>query len=89
MQLTQFQKQVYDATKMIPEGKITTYKIIANYLGKPGGCQAVGNALKNNPFAPTVPCHRVIPSSYKIGGFFGQTSENSEEVRRKLAMLES
>ena len=72
--LTQFQEQVYAATKFIPEGKITTYKNIAKYLKKPGACQAVGNSLRNNPFAPVVPCHRVLPSSYKIGGFFGETS---------------
>jgi methylated-DNA-[protein]-cysteine S-methyltransferase len=72
---------------LIPEGKITTYKIIANYLNKPGACQAVGNSLRNNPFAPTVPCHRVLPSSYKIGGFFGETSENSKEVQKKIALL--
>lgn len=62
---------MYDAVKMVPKGNITTYKNIAVYLGKPGASQAIGNALRNNPFAPMVPCHRVLPSSYKIGGFFG------------------
>ncbi len=69
--VTPFQNQVYEATKMIPLGKITTYKYIANYFKKPGASQAVGNALRSNPFAPMVPCHRVLPSSYKIGGFYG------------------
>ena len=75
IQISDFQRQVYDAVKMVPKGKITTYKSVACFLDKPGACQAVGNALKNNPFAPTVPCHRVLPSSYKIGGFFGETGE--------------
>jgi methylated-DNA-[protein]-cysteine S-methyltransferase len=69
--VTPFQNQVYEATKLIPKGKISTYKNIANYLQNPGASQAVGNALRNNPFAPIVPCHRVLPSSYKIGGFYG------------------
>lgn len=56
---------------MIPKGKITTYKNIAEFIGKPGASQAVGNALRNNPFAPIVPCHRVLPANLKIGGFFG------------------
>jgi methylated-DNA-[protein]-cysteine S-methyltransferase len=72
--ISPFQKQVYDATVMIPKGKISTYKAIAEYIGNPSASQAVGNALRNNPYAPDVPCHRVLPSSYKIGGFFGQKS---------------
>jgi methylated-DNA-[protein]-cysteine S-methyltransferase len=73
--VTEFQQRVYHAVKMIPKGKITTYKHVASYLNKPGASQAVGNALRNNPFAPVVPCHRVLPSTYEIGGFFGQTSQ--------------
>ena len=75
--ITPFQQQVYEAAKLIPEGNITTYKNIAVYLEKSGASRAVGNALRNNPFAPVVPCHRVLPSTYKIGGFFGETSEDS------------
>ncbi|MCK5801705.1 MAG: MGMT family protein, partial [Lentisphaeria bacterium] len=54
------------------------------------GCrsfQAVGQALRRNPFAPEVPCHRVIASDLGIGGFGGETS--GEKIRRKLDLLES
>lgn len=87
--VTPFQKQVYDAVKMVPLGKITTYKTIAIYLNKPGASQAVGNALRNNPYAPIVPCHRVLPLTYNIGGFFGETSQESPEVNKKYHLLRS
>lgn len=74
---------------MIPQGKITTYKNIAQFIGKSGASQAVGNALRNNPFSPIVPCHRVLPSDFKIGGFFGKTSEDSLEVKKKMGILKN
>lgn len=86
---TNFENQVYEATKRIPYGKITTYKQIAIAIGNPKASQAVGNALRSNPFAPNVPCHRVLPSTYKIGGFFGKTDQNSELVKKKIALLKS
>lgn len=47
-----FAQQVYDAVKLIPEGKVTTYKTIAEYIGKPNASQAIGQVLKRNPYAP-------------------------------------
>jgi len=70
--MTNFQNRVYDATLKIPCGRVTTYKLLAQYLNC-GSCQAVGQALKANPFAPRVPCHRVISSNRTIGGFAGST----------------
>jgi len=70
--ISEFQSQVYDAVKLILKGKITTYKNIAIYLNKPGASQAIGNALRQNPFAAIVPCQRVLLSSYKIGGFLSK-----------------
>lgn len=49
----------------------------------------VGQALKRNPNAPTIPCHRVISSSYKVGGFFGDWKVESANVQRKIALLQS
>lgn len=49
----------------------------------------VGQALKKNPNAPTIPCHRVISSSYKVGGFFGDGKADSANVQRKVALLKS
>ncbi len=82
--VTPFQRQVYEAVVQIPEGRVMTYQGLARIIGC-GSCQAVGQALKRNPFAPAVPCHRVIKSDLTIGGFVGQ--RGGEEVGRKLALL--
>lgn len=59
--ITEFQEKVYEIVKKIPKGKITTYKAIALKLNS--SPRAVGQALKRNPYAPRVPCHRVIMSN--------------------------
>ncbi|EPQ59824.1 DNA binding methylated-DNA-cysteine S-methyltransferase, partial [Gloeophyllum trabeum ATCC 11539] len=69
--VTSHQWAVYDYILQIPEGKVTTYKQICLAIGQ-GSPRTVGSALRNNPFAPYVPCHRVIASSLFIGGFFGE-----------------
>lgn len=66
--VTQFESKVYELCSQVPEGKVTTYKEIGDALGI-GGYRAVGNALNKNPFAPKVPCHRVVSSTGKLGGF--------------------
>lgn len=67
--LTSFEKKVYRAVLGIPRGKTRPYKWVAARIGAPGACRAVGNALNKNPYAPIVPCHRVIKSDGSIGGF--------------------
>lgn len=82
--MTPFQQTVYAAVSRIPKGRVTTYGL----LGKAIGCasaQAIGQALKNNPFAPKVPCHRVVSSDLSIGGFCGQRS--GPEIERKIRLL--
>lgn len=64
-----FQEQVWQVTKKIPKGKVATYAYIAQKIGKPKSVRAVGNALNANPYAPIVPCHRVIRSDGSVGGF--------------------
>jgi len=85
--ITTFAESVYELTKRIPKGKISTYKKIAIALGKPNACQAVGQALRNNPFAPEVPCHRVISSDFSLGGYFGSTSVTSNNLQKKIKLL--
>ena len=63
-----FQEKVWELLKQIPKGKVTTYKIISQKLNTKA-YRAVGNACHNNPYAPKVPCHRVINNNGKIGGF--------------------
>ena len=65
-----FSEKVYDICKRIPRGKVSTYKEISLMLGV-NSCQAVGQSLRRNPYAPKVPCHRVVKSDGYVGGFFG------------------
>ena len=73
-----FAQKVYDAVRRIPKGRVATYGQIAEIIGCPGGSRAVGNALHVNPFAPIVPCHRVVAadgslaSNFAFGGPAGQ-----------------
>ena len=71
MSATIFQKAVWEATRKIPKGKVTTYAAIAKLIGRPKAVRAVGNALNKNPYAPKVPCHRVVKSDGGLGGFAG------------------
>lgn len=69
--MTPFAKKVYKAVLNIPLGEVRTYKWIAKKIGNPRACRAVGQVLKNNPYMLIIPCHRVIESSGKIGGYRG------------------
>ena len=68
---TPFQQQVLRAEHRIPRGKVSTYRLIADQLGKKNGARAVGNALANNPFPIIVPCHRAVRSDRHLGGYQG------------------
>lgn len=64
---------VYDIIAQIPEGKVTTYGDIARALGRPGASRAIGRILNRNPNPIATPCHRVIKSDGKLGGYaFGK-----------------
>lgn len=67
--MTPFAKRVYKAVLSIPLGEVRTYKWVAKKAGSPGACRAVGQALKNNPYPLIIPCHRVVESSGKLGGY--------------------
>jgi len=74
-----FQEKVYNLTKKIPKGRVTTYKEIARKL-KTKAYRAVGNALRKNPHAPNVPCHRVINSDGNVGSYKGK-SNSKEKIK--------
>ena len=76
---TPFQQAVWKACMTIPEGQTRSYKWIAEKIGKPGAVRAVGSALGHNPFAPVVPCHRVIKSDGSLGGFSGAGGPAAKE----------
>lgn len=67
--MTAFQKRVYNIVEKIPKGKTLSYKTVARLAGKPRAWRAVGNILNKNPHLKIVPCHRVIKSDGKIGGY--------------------
>ncbi len=84
---TPFQRAVYEAVQRIPTGKVSTYAAVAAAIG----CRsprAVGQALKVNPFAPEVPCHRVITSALTLGGFQGSTGDEACQRKRLLLAQE-
>jgi methylated-DNA-[protein]-cysteine S-methyltransferase len=87
--VTPHQWAVYDYVRTIPCGKVTTYKDIATALNE-GSPRSVGGALRNNPFAPFVPCHRIVASNLFVGGFCGEWGvggETDSHGRRKVEML--
>lgn len=64
-----FDEKVYQFCSRIPRGRVSTYGEIARAIGKPGSARAVGQALKRNPHAPKVPCHRVVKSDSLVGNY--------------------
>ena len=64
-----FHRKVYAITRAIPPGEVLTYGEVARRIGEPGAARAVGQALGRNPFAPVVPCHRVLAAQGRSGGF--------------------
>ncbi|MBU1084064.1 MAG: MGMT family protein [Candidatus Omnitrophota bacterium] len=81
--LTCFQKKVLKTVLAIPKGKVRSYLWIAERVGAPGSARAVGNAVGKNPYAPRVPCHRVIRSDGSIGGYSGGIAKKMELLRKE------
>ncbi|MBI2541149.1 MGMT family protein [Candidatus Woesearchaeota archaeon] len=81
-----FHAKIYSLLKKVPKGKVTTYKALAEAAGTKA-YRAVGQAMKCNPYAPIVPCHRVVAADGSIGGFQGTKNTGSKEIRKKISML--
>ena len=77
-----FYQRVYAAARRVPPGSTVTYGELAQRMGEPRSAQTVGQALGHNPFAPVVPCHRVLAAGGRAGGF----SANGG-IETKLRML--
>ena len=78
---TSFQRKVWAALRTIPRGEVRTYTDIAIQIGHPSSARAVANACGKNPYAPEVPCHRVIRSNGSIGGY---SAEGGSEKKRAM-----
>ncbi|MEO5669619.1 MAG: methylated-DNA--[protein]-cysteine S-methyltransferase [Ramlibacter sp.] len=79
----EFNRRVYEVARAIPPGRTLTYGEVAARMGEPGAARAVGQALGHNPFAPVVPCHRVLAAHSGAGGFSAEGG-----VATKLRMLQ-
>ena len=84
MKGTKFQLKVWKYLKTIPKGKVKTYKQVAIGINRPKSARAVANACAKNPYAPKIPCHRVIRSDGGLGGYSG-----SGGIKRELKLLRS
>ena len=82
--MSKFNERVWKKMRRIPRGKVTTYKQLARALNTKA-YRAVGNACRRNPYAPKVPCHRVVKTGGLIGGFGGKT--RGKNIRQKVALL--
>lgn len=85
LDITPFQRRVYLELLSVPCGQTITYGELARRIGC-RSAQALGQALKRNPFAPEVPCHRVVASDGSLGGYFGQ--RNGKQIERKRELLD-
>jgi len=83
-QATHFQREVWEITRLIPYGETRSYAWVAEQIKKPRAMRAVGQALSKNPLPIIIPCHRVVASDGKLGGFGGGV-----EMKRYLLSLET
>tara|TARA_Y100000816_G_scaffold292361_1_gene287234 strand:- start:6461 stop:6733 length:273 start_codon:yes stop_codon:yes gene_type:complete len=81
---TEFQIKVWNYLKKIPKGSVKTYKDVAIAINQPKAARAVANACAKNPYAPNIPCHRVIRSDGRLGGYSGRGG-----IKEKLRLLRS
>ena len=82
---TDFQIKVWNKISKIPKGKVKTYKELARSIRKPKASRAVANACGKNPFPIKIPCHRVIRSDGRLGGYSGK---GGIKTKRKLLRSE-
>ena len=80
---TKFQKKVWGYLKTIRKGTVKTYKQVAIAINRPKSARAVANAVGKNPFAPKIPCHRVIRSDGSLGGYSGKGGVKTKKLLLK------
>ena len=89
MTTTEFQEKVYEKLRKVPRGKITTYKLLAKAVNKKSKAyRAIGTAMNKNPYAPQVPCHRVVNSDGKVGGFASGTKDKINLLKKERVFVE-
>ncbi|NMC51795.1 MGMT family protein [Candidatus Kuenenbacteria bacterium] len=83
--MEEFQKEVFRVVKKIPKGQVLTYKQVAKLAGRPKAYRAVGNILNKN-YDPKIPCHRVIRSDGRVGGYNRGEVRKVEILRKEKAI---
>ena len=83
--LTPYRKRLYTTLLSVPEGRYTTYAAMSHHLNS--SARAVGSGMRNNPFAPEVPCHRVLAADGSLGGFKGDWGVEGKYAKHKLELL--
>lgn len=84
--MTNLAARTYALLKTVPAGRVTTYKALAEALGT-HAYRAIGQFMRSNPYAPTIPCHRVVASDGTIGGFMG--AKSGKNIQKKIMLLRS
>lgn len=82
---TKFQVKVWKYLKTIKKGQVKTYLDVAKAINKPKAARAVANAIGKNPYAPKIPCHRVIRSDGSLGGY---SAPGGIKTKKKLLKSE-
>ena len=82
---TKFQMKVWNYIKTIPKGEVKSYKEVAIGINKPKSARAVANACARNPYAPKIPCHRVIRTDGRLGGY---SAKGGIKTKKKLLKRE-
>ncbi|KAK6428123.1 hypothetical protein LTR95_015736 [Oleoguttula sp. CCFEE 5521] len=88
--LTPFRKQTLSMLCQVPPGRYSTYQAMSDYITSTSHktcARAIGNAMRNNPFAPEVPCHRILAADGTLGGFGGSWGEEGKHASKKHAIL--
>lgn len=80
-----FAQKVYRALRKVPPGKVITYGDLAKRVGSPNAARAVGRAMATNPVPLIVPCHRIVASSGKLGGF---SAPGGVSLKKRLLVIE-
>ncbi len=81
-----FHQKVYQALRMVPRGKVVSYAELAYAAGSPLAFRAVGGAMARNPLALIIPCHRVLNSGGKLGGF---SAYGGDQTKKRLLDIEA
>lgn len=84
---SEFYKKVWLECLKIQSGQVSSYSEIAARIGRPKSARAVGNALGKNPFAPEVPCQRVIRKTGRLGGYSGGLNEKIKLLKKEKLMI--